>query len=248
MKHLCMLLFCLSGMMPVQGQDRMDPADTYTQVDLKSKNPDIVWRIGFNLDFVFADFDDFADVVGSYNTDVIHDFVLTGPEAGVLISDLYAGVFVELGYLYDYCTYKDSLVVNQLSSAYGVNLGYDIISSDKIRLTPLLSFRILRLRLKNYDNDSKIPLTQYMDDRDLDLRFSQSAVTAGLNLDYKIYIKKDGEVTENFWSLGLYGGYIGKLDKSIWLWSQGNRLTTDRMMNVNHFTFMCSVSFFIRDL
>jgi hypothetical protein len=82
-----------------------------------------------------------------------------------------------------------------------------------------------------------------MNDRDLDLRFSQSAVAAGLNIDYNIYIKKDGEVTESYWSLGLYGGYIGKLDKSIWLWSQGNRLTTDRIMHLNHFTFMCSVSF-----
>lgn len=218
------------------------PEDLYPDNDQSVNTKRIELRPSIPLSFYFVDFDDFASLIGSWNTDLMGFFAVAGPEIGVSVSKFYTGI--GFGWGYDYSKDNDSLIVAMRIKVYSLNLGYDIISSAALRVTPLLSLRWMRFRLLNYANEKKIPLTQYLDDRDLDLRFNQATLSAGLSIDYKFYF--DSKPESNYWSLGLYGGYIVRLTKSPWLYSKGNYLTTDREIDLEHFTFGINVSFYIK--
>ena len=129
----------------------------------------------------------------------------------------------------------DSLVLDQNNTAYYLNFGYDVIKATRVRLTPLLSVRWLRSKLLNYPNEKKIPLSQYLDERDLDLRFNQTIAVAGINLECLMY--NDAYVNGEYWSIGLFGGYVMKLNQKPWMYSEGNRLTSDGEIGIGSFYF-----------
>jgi hypothetical protein len=214
--------------------------DLYPENDQSENSRLFELRPSIPLSFYFVDFDDFTSLIGSWNTDLMGFFAVAGPEIGVSVSKFYTGI--GFGWGYDYSKDNDSLIVAMRIKVYSLNLGYDIISSAAFRVTPLLSFRWMRFRLLNYANEKKIPLTQYLDERDLDLRFNQLTFSAGLAVDYKFYFSPDPQ--SNYWSLGLYGGYILKLSKNPWIYSRGNHLTSDGEIDLNPFTFSLSVSFY----
>jgi hypothetical protein len=240
MKYFFVLLFSLFTVQPGYSQDTISLPD-FEKNSLQTKHPHFLIRSSLPLEFYFTDFNDFSSLIGSYNTDLMDLFVVAGPEIGCSFSGVYTGLSLEFGY--DYSDDHDSLIVSLFVTAFGLNLGYDIIDSPALRLTPMLSLRWLRFRLLNYDNDRKIPLSQYLEERNLDMRFNQLTLTTGMNLDYKFYY--DNANKDRYWSVGLYGGYLFKLSKSPWLYSYGNRLTTDRVIDIGHFAFGISVSFFV---
>jgi len=198
-------------------------------------------RWTLNTDALSTDFSQFSSSIGSYNTDIMDRFGIIGPELGVSFSRIYAGA--GLGFGYGRKHKYDSLVLDLNNTAYYLNLGYEVIKSARVRLTPLLSFRWLRSRLLNYDNEKKIPLSQYLDERDLDLRFNQTIAVAGINIECLMY--NDAYVNGEYWSIGLYGGYAMKLNQKPWLYSGANRLATDSEIGLDHFTFGMNLSFYI---
>jgi hypothetical protein len=215
--------------------------DVYAD-DYNSENtPRAAMRWTVNTDALSTDFRQFSSSIGSYNTDIMDKFRIIGPELGVSFSRIYAGAGLGFGYgrKHEY----DSLVLDLNNTAYYLNLGYDVIKSARVRLTPLLSLRWLRFRLLNYDNEKKIPLSQYLDERDLDLRFNQTIAVAGINLECLMY--NNAYVNGEYWSIGLYGGYAMKLNQKPWMYSGANRLTSDSEIGVDHFTFGMNLSFYI---
>ncbi len=212
---------------------------------LESSDQDIVpWiilRSSLSLDALFTDFSEFSSSIGSFNTDAMDYFAVTGPELGVSVHRFYTGFRLGMGN--GYSEEHDTLVVDLSNTSFSLNLGYDLISSPRIRLTPLISLKLLRFRLQNYRNERKIPLTQYLEERDLELRFNQMAAVAGINLEYLIYsdIFPGGG---DYWSVGAFGGYAMKLNRTPWIYSRGNRLITSSEIGLKHFTFGLSVSFY----
>ena len=203
-------------------------------------NSHMSMRSGFNLDALFTDFNRFSSILGSYNTDVMDYFAVIGPELGGSFSRFYAGFGFGMGY-----SYKDdidTLVVDLNNTSFNLKLGYDLVNSPRIRLTPLISLRWLRFRLLNYSNDKKISLSQYLDERDLDLRFNQTIAVAGINLEYLMY--NDVYGNSSYWSIGLFGGYAMKLNQKPWIYSRGNRIMTDDEIGLKHLTFGISISFY----
>ncbi len=138
----------------------------------------------------------------------------------------------------------DSLAIDLNNTLYKLILGYDVVNSSRIRMTPVLSVNWLKFRLQNYPDERRVPLENYLADREIDLRFNQVVAMAGLNLEYKFYSGING--MSDYWSLGIYGGYAVKLNRKPWIRSDGNRITTDNEIRLKPFTAGISVSFYTR--
>jgi hypothetical protein len=193
-----------------------------------------------NIDAFFTDFTQFSSSIGSYNTDLMYYFAVAGPEFGVCFSKFYTGLGMSLGY--NYRDKYDTLVIDLNTTSYYLTLGYDIISSKRVRVTPMVYLRWLRFRLLNYANERKITLSQYIDERDLDLRFNQALAVAGLDFEYLIYTKIPGG--GDYWSLGMFGGYAMKINQKPLVYSRGNRIMTEDRIGLKHLTFGLSVTFY----
>jgi hypothetical protein len=98
-----------------------------------------------------------------------------------------------------------------------------------------------RYRLINSDNERRIPIQQYVDERDLDIRFNQLTGFVGLNLSFKFY--KYNPLRSNYWTFGIYGGYCFKINDKPWVYSKRNRLTTDAEIEVDKLNFGIHFSF-----
>lgn len=203
--------------------------------------PLIILRSALSMDALFPDFSEFSSSIGSFNTDAMDYFAVTGPELGVSVHRFYTGFRLGMGN--SYSEEHDTLVVDLSNTSYSLNLGYDLISTPRIRMTPLISLKLLRFRLQNYRNERKIPLTQYLDERDLELRFNQMTAVAGINLEYLIY-NNVFATGGDYWSVGAFGGYAMKLNRTPWIYSRGNRLITSDEVGLKHFTFGLSISFY----
>lgn len=206
----------------------------------RNNSPMITMRSALSIEALFTDFDQFSTDLGSYNTDAMDYFAVSGPELGVSFQRVYAGLGLGMGYGYN--DDNDTLVIDLNTTSYTLYLGYDLVRSPRIRLTPMLSLKWLRFKLLNYQNERRIPLSQYLDERNLDLRFNQTAVVAGINLEYLMYGETYGK--GDYWSVGVFGGYAAKLNRIPWIYSGGNRLITENEIELKHFTFGFSISFY----
>jgi hypothetical protein len=199
-----------------------------------------IMRSSLTMDAFFTDFTEFTLYIGPYNTDLMTFFSVVGPELGASFSRVYFGIGIGMGY--GNKDDNDTLAIDINNAAYKLSLGYDLISSRRIRLTPTISARWLRWRLQNYPGERKIPLTTYLSERDIDLRFNQAVAVAGLNLEYLMYSGTAGK--GDYWSVGLSGGYAIKINQTPWVYSRGNRLTTDRQINLDPWTISLSISYY----
>jgi hypothetical protein len=215
--------------------------EAYVDEGYPGRNNRVVVRSSMALDAVFSDFNEFTPLLGSYNTEVMDYFSVAGPELGASVSGVYFGLGLGLGY--GYRDKYDTLIVNLNNTACKINLGFDLVSTGRLRITPLLSVRWLRYRLLNYSGERKISLTSYLDERDLDLRFNQAIAVAGLNIEYLMYSQVFGQ--GDYWSAGLFGGYATRINPSPWIFSRGNRIMTDNSINLKPLTIGFSISFYI---
>jgi hypothetical protein len=220
---------------PIYIPDELFPDDSYS--DRKNK---VIMRSSLTMDAVFSDFEEFAPALGSHNTDLMRYFAVIGPELGASFSGVYFGLGIGMGYSYQ--DDLDTISVDLNNTLYRLTLGYDLVNSRRIRITPLLSARWLRYRLMNYPGDRKISLTRYLDERDVDLRFNQTIAVAGLNLEYLMYSGIQGH--GDYWSFGVAGGYAVKLNRTPWIYSRGNRVMTDNSIGLNPLTFSLTVSWY----
>jgi hypothetical protein len=197
-------------------------------------------RSSLTIDAVFSDFTEFTPELGSYNTDIMDYFAVIGPELGATVSRVYFGFGFGFGYSYkdDY----DTLIVDLNNTLYKLNFGYDLVSTRRIRMTPILSVRWLRYRLMNYPGERQITLTNYLEERDIDLRFNQTIAVAGLKLEYLMYTASPGR--SDYWSVGIEGGYAVKLNQTPWVYSKGNRIMTDHRIGLNPLTFGLSLTYY----
>ncbi len=198
-------------------------------------------RSTMGLDALFTDFTEFVPELGTHNTEVMDYFAVIGPELGARLSGFSFGIGLGLGYSYK--NNYDTLIVDLNNTMFKMNLGYDIVSSRRMRVTPFVSLRWLRFCLENYSGERKITLGEYLSERDINLRFNQTIAVAGLNIEYLMYSGAPGN--SDFWSFGLAGGYAAKLNRIPWVYSRGNRIMTDNTIGLSHLTFGLSVSYYM---
>ncbi len=199
-------------------------------------------RSALAIDIFRTDFSEFTALLGEHNTAALAYQALTGPEIGVSGLPLSASLGLGLGYKYS--EKHDTFIVDQSSRLIKLTVGYDLVSSARIRLTPQLSVRWLRTRLQNYDAERKITLEKYLRNGETDLRFNQTMAVAGVNLEVLFYTGMKG--FGDYWSVALFGGYPVRLHRTPWIWSAGNRITTDSTIKISPLTAGITLSFYTR--
>lgn len=203
---------------------------------------DVIARSALSMDLLFSDFSEFSNLLGTYNTDAMDYFAVTGPEFGASFPRFYSGFGVGMGYSYrdDY----DTVAVDLNNTQYKLSFGYDLISTHRLRVTPLVSLRWLKYRLRNYSAEKKVSLEEYLRNREIDLRFNQTIAVAGLSLDYLMY-SGHGDRSD-YWSIGLFGGYAFKLNRKPWIRSDGNRITSSGEIRLRPLTAGISISYYTK--
>ncbi len=215
-------------------------AETWADETELTPEAKVITRSSIGFDAILTDFSEFTGLLGSHNTEAMDYFAVTGPEMGASFPRFYTGFGIGMGYNYkeDY----DTLVVDLKNTLFKLTLGYDIISSRRIRMTPMISLRLMKSRLRNYPGERKVPLEEYLLKKETDLRFNQAMAVAGLNLEYLMYSGNRG--MSDYWSVGIFGGYAVKLNRVPWIRSDGNRITTDSAIRLNPLTAGISISYY----
>jgi len=191
-------------------------------------------------EFFDNDFSDFEPIIGSYNIDNIKR------SNAILITEI-AGTYkryyfgISCGYNSDDTNKHDSLNIEFNTTQFGLNFGYNIINTKRFLITPKVSFKWNRYRFINSDNEDKIPIEQYINERDLDLRFHQLVGVVGLNLSVKFY--ENNLMFTDYWTVGLYGGYSFKINNKPYVYSSHNRLTTNRRIHMKDYNIGLYISF-----
>jgi hypothetical protein len=197
----------------------------------------------FRPDIMFNNFEAFESELGKHNVDYLNG---SGLMVSVGLSArrdkyLYGLVF---GFL-PVTSYnkQDSLDIRLNSTRFGINFGVDVVNSRRFIVTPQINLHWNRYRLINSNRD-RISLQQYMSEREVDLRFNQTTVSMGLNISYKIYNTKG--LTCDYWTIGLFGGYIVGLNSKPWIYSHNHRLKNEHRTNLQNYTFGFYMSFHLR--
>ena len=216
------------------------PDEVFADDEQDNSVASVIVRSALSFDLIFTDFSEFAGLLGTHNTEAMDYFSVTGPEIGASFPRFFAGFGIGMGYSYE--DDEDTLIIDLNNTSCKLSLGYDIISTYRIRMTPLLSVRWLKYRLRNYPGERRISLENYLVEGETDLRFHQTVAVAGLSLEYLIHSGQ--KVKGDYWSVGLYGGYAVKLNRKPWVRSGGNRITTDSVISLRPFTAGISVAFY----
>ncbi len=183
----------------------------------------------FQVDMIKNDFGEFSSLLGEYNTDLMNN-------SGAVYSWECALTYNRFHYGFTFGIQNlptenhDSLELECNTTLYGLSLGYKIVNSKRLIVMPECGVKWYRYRLLNYPDTRKIPLNQYLTERDLDMRFNQTTGFIGLNLAYKIYFNT--YPFSNYYTIGLYGGYIFKLNNKPWIYSRRNRLKSNHNIDM----------------
>jgi len=193
-----------------------------------------------SLDIINTNFSDFESILGSYNIEKMNrsGSVFTS-EVAVTYKRYYLGI--SFGYNNLSNNKHDSLDIKFNTTQTGLHFGFNVIDSKRFLITPKVALKWNRYRLINSDNEDKIPIEQYINERDLDLRFNQFTGFVGLNVSVKLY-QFNIEHTD-YWALGFYGGYLFKLNNSPYVYSSNNRLTTNREIGIKDYNFGFYISY-----
>lgn len=193
-----------------------------------------------SLDIINVDFSDFESILGSYNIEKMNNAgsVFTSEIAGT-----YKRYYLGISFGYNNADYHkhDSLDIEFNTTQTGLHFGYNLIDSKRFLITSKVALKWNRYRLINSNKEDKIPIEQYMSERDLDLRFNQLTGFVGLNVSVKLYQFNIEE--SDYWALGFYGGYLIKLNNSPYVYSSKNRLTTNREIGIKDYNFGFYISY-----
>jgi len=196
----------------------------------------------FGVDVTQHDFNDFESALNSYNTELLNrrNTPLFWGIAGNL---KHYTLGLQFGTLNQEGNNHDSLKIKLNKTIYGINFGYNLIDNKQWVISPLVSFKWYRYRLLNSSINDEIPLTDYLQNRDLDIRINQAICVTGINIAYKSY--RYSILPCDFWTVGLQGGYPFKLHDKPLVFSKQNRLTSDHKIDSGKYylTFYFSLNF-----
>lgn len=195
-------------------------------------NPKFEFKLAMNMSYLPCNFSEFKSALGDDN--VARMNFASGTldlELGGTYKKYYLGISLGFGSITDFN--NDSLNIRCRENQFGLNFGYHLIDSRLFRITPKAGLMWHRYKLINSELDSKIPLEQYIVDRDLDIRFHQTLGVVGLNTEYKVWSK-------DLWphaylTIGLFGGYCFKLNDKPRVYSKYTRLTTNNEIQFDNY-------------
>lgn len=203
-----------------------------SQLNNKSKKTNFGALYYIKVDFIFNDFNDFENILPEHYIDLMNK------SNGVITSELavsYKKFYWSLscGFKLDDISDNDTLNIEFNTSQYGIHFGYNLFNNKHLLLTPKVAIKWSRYRLLQNEKQNSIPIEQYIDKRDLDLRFNQLTGFLGLNISYKFH--NYSELSNRSFSMGLYGGYAFKVHNNPFIYSRGNRLVSPSIINIKNY-------------
>jgi hypothetical protein len=192
------------------------------------------------IDIVDEDFSAFESALGKENVYTLNRMETTfNMELAFMHERWHYGLLG--GFLFTSNRDPDSIDIELNNSVFGLNLGYRVIDHERFFLMPNASFKAYKYRLINSDLRDDDQLEPYIrQGRDLDIRIWQPTAFLGATLAFKFDGKIKGDF--QFWTLGLYGGYLLKLREKPHINGVRSSLNTDAKIEVNPFNFGLFIS------
>ncbi len=216
----------------LQSSDSLQNLPTYYRRGRRKKS----FRMAMQMDLIFPSFDQFSDEIGKYNTDILNGF------HGVInmeLTNIYKRRTIGFGYGLLFSEFDtDSLDMEVIKTQWTLSLGYRVIDSRRFLFKPNVGVKWYKYRLLNYEKEAGIPLSQYLKNRDLDLRFNQATGYLGADIAFKIHPKNNTSYHPGaYWTVGFYGGYLFRLHKEPYLYARRNRIRTNLEIDLNNYNF-----------
>lgn len=115
-----------------------------------------------------------------------------------------------------------------------LNLGYQLNPNGRVSVVPFFGLRYFRYRLTNESLTYDITLEEYLENRDLDLRFHRVTGLLGARIGYRIF--DTGTPLIDGYTFGFYGGYLFPVHSETLLYSRRNRLSHNGNMRYEGFS------------
>lgn len=190
----------------------------------------------FRGEYLKLDYSRFFPFIGDYNNCINE---LTGSsqyELGFQIRNHYFGFAYGFSNISDD---TDSLDIEFNNNQWQFRYGFNMIYSWRFIVRPYVALKWNRSRLINTSAFDVISLQEYMDGRDLDIRFNQPLCFTGIDIAYKIYSNDD---LSHYFTVGAFAGYVFKLSQEPLVYSRHTRLDQVPTLGVDHISFGLSVS------
>lgn len=228
------------------------PLNVIMEEDIENLDEDLLFnnpypstptQFGFisyiKVDYVPTDFTNFTGVLSDYNIAVMNraDGKINF-ELGGVYKRYYLGL--SFGYVAMVDEEHDTLDIEFNCNQYGLNFGFNLVNSKRFLIQPKANIAWNRYRLINSDKKRKINLEQYVTNRDLDIRFNQLTGFLGLNFAYKMY---NNNLMSDYWTIGIYGGYLYRINCKPWIYSKRNRLESDGKIKIDRYNLGIYFSF-----
>lgn len=196
----------------------------------------------FGVDLISNNFNEFQTTLNSYNTEILNRSN-TPLLWGISGNFKHYTLGLQFGSVNQEENNHDSIKIKLNKTIYGINFGYNLIDNKHWVISPLISLKWYRYRLLNSSKNEEIPLTDYLENRELDIRINQAICITGINIAYKSY--KYSFFPCDFWTVGLQGGYPFKFHDKPLVFSKENRLTSDYKIDYGKYylTFYFSFNF-----
>lgn len=115
---------------------------------------------------------------------------------------------------------NDSIQIKTRSNLYDLHCSYSILRTKLITLGPMVGLKWYRQRLQVYDSRDKILLTNYLQDKELDIRFNHLSSFVGLNF----MLKQNDRNNSGGLIIGGYVGYLIPLNSEPWIRTKHNKI------------------------
>ena len=184
----------------------------------------------FGVSGMRADFSEFENVLGVENIEFLNNSVLTF-NLGVDYFHRGFNAMLQIGGVSLSGLERDERI-RRRTTTLGLQLGYRIIDTRHFFIRPDVGINFYRIRLTNGGEQRNVCLEDFVNNRDLDLRFHQFTGYGGLTVAWKVPSKLNSSPLPLY--LTLSGGYHFRLNNTPRITSVESRIRTDNRINVSY--------------
>ncbi len=193
--------------------------------------PNIQWSAATNIiiDYPQWSFYPYGDILGPENVKLLHDTLAVMVPLGF---NMYFNRFdFDVNFGFRSLEMENDDTYRQVKrKLYALRFGYQVVQSEILRVIPYVGIRLQHWRLINADKRINT-LTEYWEDREIDLRVNQFAGEYGLRAVFAVRNIPGW----NFPTLqiGVFGAYLQPLHDTPGFRSKSGRLAANRPLDLN---------------
>ncbi|MFK7806305.1 MAG: hypothetical protein AB8F74_00760 [Saprospiraceae bacterium] len=166
--------------------------------------------ISMGMDFHQKNHDEFISILGEDNVEALNlspfNFTI---DYGKVFNRVYTAI--EFGLTTPSVKEENGRDIEISSNLFAIHLGYELINTCISYVLPKVSLIRYRTRLINSPDGGDVPIQNFLESRDLDLRFISPIADFGLTIGYK-FRGKDW-IPGAFIIAGVHGGYTIPLNR-----------------------------------